>query len=245
METINLGDAAAIMQELTATLLVHGILLAIYGSPLLVYLILRRKTQGNSAGRSIKRWKLLRQYLCGKFLVTAVIWIVAIPYMFGHLIFSLDQICPSLVAPYACSPAMQGWQATCVALIECACALFIIILWVVYARGSRTESLLERELSYRLALLDCSHCLFVVSWLMCIPLVYSRNAFSPVRSRYWDALCAFYAVSAITAYITGICLWIIAPVLAFRVWRRTWRNWTPAEAQWPGASDRDIALQEL
>ena len=234
------------MQGLTTTLLIHGGLLVGYGSPLITYLVLHRKAQRSAAGRptiQLPWWKSVSKFLSIGLFTGAIVWIVTIAVLFGDLVFFMNETCPSLVTPDECSRATLDWQATCIGLIECACAAISIILWTAYAESNRMEANPER--AYPLVLLTISHGLLVASWDMCTPLIYSLKAFGIIGTKYWIAVSSTFAFISILAYIVGTTLWIIALIRVFYAWRRRSRSEMPAEEQWPGESDRDVILQEI
>ena len=234
------------MHDLTTALLIHGGLLVGYGSPLITYFILRRKALRSAAGRptiQLPWWKSVCKFLSIGLFTGAIVWIVTIAVLFANLVSSMNEICPSLVTPDECSRATLQWQATCIGLIECACAAISIILWTVYAESNRTESPPER--AYPLVLITISHCLLVASWDMCTPLIFSLKAFGIIGTKYWIAVSSTFVFISILAYIIGTTLWIIALIRVFCAWRCRSRSETPAEEQWPGESERDVVLQEI
>lgn len=235
------------MQDLTAILLGYGGLLVGYGSPLLAYLILRRKAQRNSAGRpimQIESWRSFCDVLSVGLFLGAMLWVVCIADLFADLVLSLRDICPSLVTPDECSRAALNWQTTCVGLAEAACTALIIILCTIYAEAkSTTEPPPERL--YQLVLLTWSHSLLVVSWLLCSPLTYPLKPFGLIGATHWTSVSSVFAFSAILTYIVGAALWIIALVKLFYAKRRMSRNGNPTGAQWPGGSERDVMLQDV
>lgn len=156
----------------------------------------------------------------------------------------LDETCPSLILQEECRRAASQWQLTCAGIGTFAFAAFILIVSETRAQAERTAS--DPEPSHPLGLLAYSHCSLVVSWLLCTPLMYPLKLFSLFGTPDgWTAMSIVFAVGAITAYISGTTLWMLELVRTFCAWRRMWRNRTPAGAESPGGSERDVALQDV
>lgn len=234
------------MQDLTAILLGYGGLLIGYGSPLIAYFTLRKKAQRNFPGRPIVQipwWKLFCWFLSSRLFLGASMWTVATASLFANLVSSLDETCPFLITPDECRRAAHVWQLFCVGLVEFALAAVTIIAYTTYAEANRTASPPER--AYPLMVLTCSHCLLVVSWLLCTPLTYPLNFFSFVGTKRWTSASSAFAFVAIVAYIFGTALWIIALIRVFCAWWRRSMSRIPAGDQWPGEPERDFVLQEV
>lgn len=219
------------MQDRTAILLGYGSLLAGYGFLILTYLVVRRKAQRDSAGRpivEIQGWKSFSSFLCAGLLLGANSWTITLAYVFANLVPSLDETCRSLITQTECRRAVWNWQLICVAVGVFAVAAFVVIVRETKVEAERTASPPER--SYPPMLLACSHCLFVVSWLLCTPLTYPLKVFNLVGRNHWAVVSTVFAFCAITAYISGTAQWIIALVRIFYAWRRRSRNGTLAGA---------------
>lgn len=234
------------MQAFNAVLLSYGGLLVGNGLPLVAYLILRRKAQRDSAGRPILRihwWKSFCYFLSRALLLIAMGWSVAIAKLFADLVLSLDEVCPSLITQNECYSAASSWQTLCITVVEVALAVFVLTIGLVSREATRTDSPPER--SYPLPVLTCSHILLIVSWLLCTPLSYPLKLFSLTGASHWIDASLVLAIIAVFAYIFGTALWIAAFARIFFAWRYQSRNRTPARPQWPGETERDIALQEI
>ena len=235
------------MKDLTAILLGYGGLLIGYGSPLIAYFLLRERAQRNSSDGPIIQihwWKFYCWFLSAGLFMGAGLWTVSTASLFANLVSSLDETCPLLITPDECHSAAQTWKPSCVGLAEFALAAFITIAYTTYAEAKRTAAP-PPERAYPLVILTCSHCLLVVSWLLCTPLTYPLQFFSFVGTKYWTSVSSAFAFVAVVAYIFGTTLWIIALVRTFYAWRRRSRNRTPAGDQWPGEPERDFVLQEV
>ena len=233
------------MQTLTAILLAYGGLLVGYGSPLITYLILRRKARKESAGRPIihiQWWKSFCWFLSAAFFMGAALWTVTIAQLFANLVLSLDEICPSLIAQDECYSAALDWQELCVVVGEVAFTALFITVCTILREVKRTSL---PEYSYTLPILTSSHCLLVVSWLLCTPLTYPLRLFSLSGTDRWKSVSLSFALVAVLTYIVGTTLWIIALIKVFYAWRRTSRDRTSAGAQWPGGPETDIVLQDV
>lgn len=172
----------------------------------------------------------------------AALWTVAIAELFANLVLSLDEICPSLITQDECYGAALDWQELCVVVGEVAFTAFFITVCAIFREAKRTSL---PEYSYSLPILTCSHCLLVVSWLLCTPLTYPLRLFSLSGTDHWISVSLVFALVAVLTYIFGTTLWIIALAKVFYAWRRTSRDRTSAGAQWPGGPETDIVLQEV
>ncbi|CAF9942251.1 MAG: hypothetical protein ALECFALPRED_009631 [Alectoria fallacina] len=195
------------MHDLTTILLAYGGLLVGYGSPLVTYLILRSKAQKAAAGRPIIQmpwWKVFCCFLPTGLFIAGGLWAVAIALSYPDLVSSFDELCPSLIMQDQCGRAALNWQAACVGLGEGAVAAFVFIVGATHTEVKRTATTPERF--YPLVILTCSHCLLVVSWLLCTPLATPLKIFNLVGSKNWTSVSSAFAFFAMTAYIFGTAL---------------------------------------
>ncbi len=234
------------MPDLKDYLLLNGGLLLGDALLLITYLILRRKAQRDSAGRwifEIEWWQHVCRVLFSGLHVGAIIWISAITAMFANLIDSWDETCPSIITQDACSRAAFNWQTSCTGIVEFACAVLFVIVFVTYAEAKSPDTTPEHV--FAIAILTWSHAMFLLSWFLCMPLAFPRLLFRLTGTRYWVAMSSNSAVVAITAFIVGVTLWIIACIRFSYALRHQARERASEGAHWPGTSDRDVPLQDV
>lgn len=233
------------MKDLIASPIALGALLLGYVSLVLGFLILRRKarrTFSRQPVRQIPWWKRVCWYLCAGLVAGAIAWIGANADLFAGLVSSLDEICPSLVPQAECDRATDLWQDMCIALMECAGVIIVIIAWI--ARGAANWTQPNSDHFYPIFLLASSHCLLVASWLLCIPLMYPLQVFGIIGKRHWIDVSSMFAFFAVLGYMIGTALWILALISILYAWRSRPRNRTPAGEQWPGGLERELIRLE-
>lgn len=235
-------EATETMQDLFAIFCGYGGLLVGYGALLLAYFMLRREAQRNSGIRTfiqIHRWELLCLAFYTGLFSGALLWTIWIGTIFAYLEPELDQICPGLMAPDDCPHAALDWRLICILLAEIALAAFIVIVYTIRVEARRTVSPLERP--WLLLLLTWSHCLLVISWLLCTPLTYPLKLFSLTGTSAWTRVSSGFAAGSIAAYTFGTALWIIA---LLRLFYKSRQNRTADRAQWLGGLE-EHARQEV